>query len=328
MRFGELNRRGFITLVGGAAAWPAFARAQQGGPIKRVGFLTLLSLKDEEGVLAAFLDGLRSHGLIEGKNLKLDYRYSEGDVKRLTPLAQELVALRPDVLVGGEPSPAKVVKSIAPTLPIVCPQLTDAQLSDLVASYARPGGTVTGLAETVEALTGKLIELVQEFVPSAVRVGFLANPTGASMQYFAHSIEEAARDRRILLLTEKAATPDDLSPALGRLARQQPQAIIVPLNGLFRNEVDQIVQLATAARLPTIFAQPYGPKAGGLASYGVDLKDNYRRAADYVDEILKGAKPADMPIEFPTKIELIINLKRRECLGLRCQLFCNNARTR
>jgi len=316
MQFGELKRRKFITLVGGAAAWPVVSSAQQSGPIKRVGFLTLLSLKDEEGVLAAFVDGLHRHGLIEEKNLKLDYRYSEGDVKRLTPLAQELIALRPDVLVGGEPSPAKVLKSIAPTLPIVCPQLTDAQLSDLVASYARPGGTVTGLAESVEGLTGKLIELVQEFAPSTVRVGFLANPTGASMQFFAHSIEEAARGRGILLLTEKAATPEDLSPALDRLVRQQPQAIIVPLNGLFRNEVSQIVQLAAAARLPTIFAQPYGPKAGGLASYGIDLKDNYRRAADYVDRILTGAKPADMPVEFPTKIDLVINLKTARTLGL------------
>jgi putative tryptophan/tyrosine transport system substrate-binding protein len=316
-----MNRRDFIMLLGGAAAWPLAVRAQQGGPIKRVGFLTLANLKDQEGVLAAFLDGLRSHGLIEGKTLQLDYRSSEGDVKRLTPLAQELIALRPDVLVGGEPSPAKVLKSIAPTLPIVCPQLTDAQLSDLVASYARPGGTVTGLAETVEGMTGKLIELVQEFVPSAARVGFLANPTGASMQFFAHSIEEAARGRSISLLTEEAATPDDLSPALGRLARQQAQAIIVPLNGLFRNEVGQIVQLATAARLPTIFAQPYGPKAGGLASYGIDLKNNFRRAADYVDKILKGAKPADMPIEFPTKIELVINLKTARTLGLEVPSF-------
>ena len=312
-----MKRRELITLLGGAAvSWPAVARAQQGGPIKRVGFLTLLSLKDEEGVLAAFLDGLRSHGLIEGKNLKLDYRYSEGDVKRLTRLARELIALRPDVLVGGEPSPAKVLKSVAPTLPIVCPQLTDAQLSDLVASYARPGGTVTGLAQTVEGLTGKLIELVQEFVPGAVRVGFLANPTGASMQFFTRSTEEAARSRGILLLTEESATPDEISPALGRLARQQPQAIIVPLNGLFRNEVGQIVQLATASRLPTIFGEPYGPRAGGLASYGIDSKDNYRRAADYVDKILKGAKPADMPIEFPTKIELVINLKTAKTLGI------------
>jgi putative tryptophan/tyrosine transport system substrate-binding protein len=164
-----------------------------------------------------------------------------------------------------------------------------------------------------------LIELVQEFVPGAV--GFLSNPTGASMQFFAHSTEEAARSRGVLLLTEQAATPDDLPPALGSLARQQTQAIIVPLNGLFRNEVGQIVQLATAARLPTIFAQPYGPKAGGLASYGIDPKGNYRRAADYVDKILKGAKPADMPIEFPTKIELVINLKTARTLGLEVPSF-------
>ena len=206
----------------------------------------------------------------------------------------------------------KVLKSIAPTLPIVCPQLTDAQLSDLVASYARPGGTVSGLAESVEGLTGKLIELVQEFAPSTVRVGFLANPTGASMQFFAHSIEEAAQ-----------VAASYFSPRRRQRPRTSLQHWIVwcgnsrrPLNGLFRNEVSQIVQLAAAARLPTIFAQPYGPKAGGLASYGIDLKDNYRRAADYVDKILKGAKPADMPIEFPTKIELIINLKTARTLGL------------
>ena len=136
------------------------------------------------------------------------------------------------------------------------------------------------------------------------------------MRFFAHSVEEAARGRGILLVTEEAATPNELPPALGRLARQQPQAIVVPVNGLFRNEVAQIVQLATAARLPTIFDQPYGVRAGGLASYGIDLKDNYRRAADYVEKILKGARPADMPVEFPTKIELVINLKTARTLGI------------
>ena len=202
-----MRRRDLLTLLGGAAvSWPVGASAQQGGPAKRVGFLSLLSSKDQEGVVAAFLEGLHSHGLIEGRTLNIDYRYSDGDVKRLTPLAQELIALRPDVLVGGEPSPAKVLKNIAPALPIVCPELTDAQLSDLVASYARPGGNVTGLAPTVEGLTGKLIELVQEFVPGAVRVGFLSNPTGASMQFFAYSVEEAARGRGITLITEQAAT--------------------------------------------------------------------------------------------------------------------------
>jgi putative tryptophan/tyrosine transport system substrate-binding protein len=322
MQFDRLGRREFITFLGGAAvSWPVGARAQQGGPAKRVGYLSLSSSKDQENVVSTFLDGLHSHGLIEGRTLNIDYRYSDGDVKRLTPLAQELIALRPDVLVGAEPSPAKVLRNIAPALPIVCPLLTDAQLSDLVASYARPGGNVTGLATTVEGLTGKLIELVQEFIPGAARVGFLANSTGASMQYFAHTVEEAARGRGIMLLTEQAATQDDLPRALGRLAQQQTQAIIVPLNGLFRNEVAQIVQLATAARLPTIFAEPHGPRAGGLASYGIDQKDNYRRAADYVDKILKGAKPADMPIEFPTKIELVINLKAARTLGMDVPLF-------
>jgi putative ABC transport system substrate-binding protein len=315
-----MRRREFITLLGGVAvSWPVGARAQQ--PVRRVGVLTLASSKDEDGVLAAFVDGLHSLGLIEGKNLTIDYRYSDGDVKRLMPLAQELIARRPYVLVGAERSPAKVLKSVAPTLPIVCPELTDAQLSDLVASYARPGSNVTGLATDVEGLTGRLIELVQEFVPGAVRVGFLSNPTGASMQSFAHTIEEAARGRGVSLLTEQVATQDALPPAFARLAHQEAQAIIVPSNGLFRNEAAQIVQLATAARIPTIFARRHGVVAGGLASYGIDQKDNYRRAAEYVDKILKGAKPADMPIEFPTKIELVINLKTAKTLGIDVPLF-------
>jgi putative ABC transport system substrate-binding protein len=317
-----MRRREFITIVAGAAvSWPQVVRAQQTDRVWRIGVLTLASSQDEQHVLAAFVDGLRSHGYLEGKNLDIFYRYSDGDVYRLTPLARELVALKPDVVLGAEPSPARVLKSIAPTLPIVCPVLTDAQVPELAASYGRPGGTVTGIAGTVEGLTGKLVELAQEFVPGAVRVGFLSNPTGASMQFFAHSVVEAARQRGVVLLTGEAATPDAITSSIESMVRQQAQAIIVPTNGLFRNEVGHIVRLAVSVRLPTIFADRHGVEAGGLASYGTDLKESYRRAADYVDKILKGAKPGEMPIEFPTKIEMVINMKPAKALGLDVPLF-------
>jgi ABC-type uncharacterized transport system substrate-binding protein len=240
----DVRRRQFMALLGGAAAaWPLAAYAQQ--RMWRIGVLTLASSKDDGRVLAAFVDGLHSHGYVEGKNLDIYYRYSDGDVKRLAALARELIVLKPDVLLGAEPSPVRA------------------------------------------------------------RVAFLSNPTGASMQFFAHSIEETARQRGVVLLTEEAATPDALAPAFDRMVRQQAQAIIVPTNGLFRNEVGQIVELAAAARLPTIFAKRDRVEGGGLASYGVDQRENYRRAADYVDKMLKGAKPGEMPIEFPTKVEMV-----------------------
>jgi hypothetical protein len=195
------------------------------------------------------------------------------------------------------------------------------KIPELAASYARPGGSVTGIASAVEGLTGKLIELAQEFVPRALRIGFLFNPTGASMQFYAQNVEDNARQRGIAFLSEQATRREDLGPAFDRLVERKAEAVIVPQNGLFRNEAANIAQLAVTAHLPTIFAERHGVEVGGLASYGIDQRETFRRAADYIDRILKGAKPADMPIEFPTKIELVINLKTAKSLGLDVPLF-------
>src|ERR1700730_4827478 len=180
------NRRDVLSLLGGAAL-SRTAGIAQADARARIGVLTLSSPKDEDRIIAAFVEGLHKHGYIEAKNVDLDYRYAEGDVSRLVPLAQELVALKPNVVLGGEGSPTRAFKRVAPTLPIVCPVLTDALLPELAASYARPGGSVTGIAQTVEGVAGKLLELAEEFVPGALRVGFLSNPSGASMQFFANS---------------------------------------------------------------------------------------------------------------------------------------------
>jgi ABC-type uncharacterized transport system substrate-binding protein len=259
---------------------------------------------------------LRRLGCAEGQNLDIDYRCAAGEVEQLKSLAQDLIALKPDMLVGSEPSAARALKSVAPTLPIVCLALTDALIADLIASYARPAGTVTGMAQSVEGVTGKLVEVALEIIPGAVRIGFLSNPAGASMRLFAQIVDTAAGARGIAVLTEHVSTAGQLAPAFDRFRRQGTQAVIVPANGLFRVQRAQLAQLALAARLPTISAERQYVEAGLLASYGVNEGENYRRAAGYVDRILKGAKPGDLPVEFPTRVELTINLRTAKALGV------------
>jgi putative tryptophan/tyrosine transport system substrate-binding protein len=303
------TRREFITLLGGAAAaWPLVAAADAR---PRLAFLTL---GPQQNVHLAFIDGLRRLGYAQGRNLDIDHRY--GDVEKLKPLAQELIALKPDILVADSPSGAIAFKSVAPTLPIVSLALTDAGIPDLFASYARPGGNVTGMAQSVEGVTGKLVEVALEIIPGARRIGFLSNPRGASMPLFAESVDVAARARGIAVLTEEVVTGGELASAFGRFGKQGVQAVIVPVNGLFFSQGMQIAQLALAVRLPTVGAERRYIEAGLLASYGIDQRESYRRGASYVDRILKGAKPGDLPIEFPTRIELTINLKTAKALGL------------
>jgi putative ABC transport system substrate-binding protein len=306
-----MRRRDFITLLGVvAAAWPLAGEADAR---PRIAFLML---RPQESVHLAFVDGLRRLGYAQGHNLDIDYRY--GDVEKLKPLAQELIALKPDLLVADSPSAATAFKSVAPTLPIVCLALTDAGIPHLFASYARPGGNVTGMAQSVEGVTGKLVEVALEVIPDARRIGFLSNPEGASMRLFVQSVDVAARARGVAVLNEEAAADGQIASAsaFARLGKQGVQAVIVPVNGLFFSQAVQIAQLALAARLPTIAADRRYVEAGSFASYGVDQRESYRRGASYVDRILKGAKPGDLPIEFPTRIELTINLKTAKALGL------------
>ena len=302
-------RRRMATLAGMMLALTLAAGAADARP--RIAFL---ALGPQQSVHLAFVDGLRRLGYAQDRNLDIDRRY--GDVEKLKPLAQELIALRPDILVADSHSPAIAFKSVAPTLPIVCLALTDAGIPDLFASYARPGGNVTGMAQSVEGVTGKLVDVALEVIPGARRIGFLSNPEGASMRLFVQSVDAAARARGMAMLTEEATTGRELASAFGRFGKQGVQAVIVPVNGLFFSQSTQIAQLALAARLPTVAADRPYVEAGLLASYGIDQRESYRRGASYVDRILKGAKAGDLPIEFPTRIELTINLKTAKALGL------------
>jgi putative tryptophan/tyrosine transport system substrate-binding protein len=311
-----MRRREFIALIGAtAAAWPLAARAQQLGRLHKVAVLTLRAAEELTPFLAAFRGQLQDLGYVEGQSVRIDYRYAEGDVKRLKRLALELISFTPDVAFATEPSSVRAIKSIDPSLPVVCGSLTDALIPELAASYARPGGSVTGIALTVEGLMGKVVELTLEIVPKVDRIGFLSNPDGASMEQFAGSINAAARALGVSVLIEQAKTPDDFAPALDRLSKQI-QALIVPPNALYLINRTRIAQLALTAHLPIIVAERVYVEVGGLASYGIDIKENYRAAGVYVGKILKGSKPGDLPIEFATKLELVVNLRTAKVLGL------------
>ena len=309
----DMRRREFISLLGGAAVWPTMAHPAGRGP--RIGVLTLLSSHDEGGRVADFVAGLRGLGYNEGHNLDIDYRYADGDTERLDPLARELVALKPDLIYAGEPSAARAVNRAAPTLPIVCASLGD-HLTDLFASYAKPGGSVTGLAMIVEGLNAKQVEVALELVPGTMRIGLLVNPQGANRDFIIRQVEAATRTRGLTVFIEEALTPEKLAGAFEQFSKARVQAVIIAPNGMFINQRRSIVELALRAGLPTIYQDRADVDAGGLASYGLDYSESYRRAAMFVDKILKGAKPGDLPIEFPTKLVLVVNIKTARALGL------------
>jgi putative tryptophan/tyrosine transport system substrate-binding protein len=311
----KIARRRFVTAVGGMAiSWPMAARAAAGHP--RIGVLDINSEEYDAHNLAAFRDGLQRLGYVEGRTVDIDYRYADGDTDRLPSLAQELVQLKPDVVLADAVSPARAMKRIAAALPIVCPAFSDSFVPSLAASLAHPAGSVTGIASDVEGLFGKLTELTLDAIPGTTKIGFLANPAGASMARFELQVQSAAQARRVEVQIEQVGKFDEFEGAFRRLSEGSVQAVIVPGNGLFHTGQKRIIELSLPLRLPLIFADRYGVVAGGLASYGVDSSENYSRCAVYIDKILKGAAPGDLPIEFSTRIELVINLKTARMFGL------------
>jgi putative ABC transport system substrate-binding protein len=310
-----MRRREFMTLLGGTAvAWPLPGGAA--GHLPRIGVLDINSAETNVRNLAAFRDGLRGLGYIEGSTVDIDYRYSDGDTDRLPALALELVQLKPDVVLAVSVSPARAVKRIAPTMPIVCPSFGDAFVPSLAASFAHPGGSVTGIATEVEGLFGKLTELTLDAIPGTTKIGFLANPTGASMPHYEQAVQSAAQARTVEVQVEPVRKLDDFDEAFQRFSDGKVRAIIVPPNGLLSSGLKRIIALSLPLRLPLVFADRDGVDAGGFVSYGVNNFDTYGRAAVYIDKILKGAAPGDLPIEFPTKLGLVINLRSARALGL------------
>ena len=311
-----MRRRDFLGAICAAgASWPFAARAQR--VRARMGILSINSPENDARNMGAFREALQGLGHVEGRNIDLDYRASSGDTKSLTGMAQELIRLKPQVMLANSVTPTRIVNRIAPDLPIVCPAFSDSFVPSLATSFARPGGRVTGVATDVESLIGKLAELVFDVMPDATKIGYLSNPAGGSMGRFEQQVKTAAKARGVEVRIAQAEKSGEIPGALRQLSGDKVQAVIVPTNGLLNSARKLIVEEAMALRLPLVFGTREGADAGGLASYGVNAVENYRRAAIYVDKILKGAAPGDLPIEFPTKIELVLNLKTAKALEIK-----------
>jgi putative ABC transport system substrate-binding protein len=313
------NRRKLIVALGaGALAVPLASFAQkQPTKVYRIGFLFVGNPAAAAHFLEAFRQGLRELGYVEGKTFVLEVRYSEGRFERLPELARELVGLKVDVIVTPNDVAIAAVKRETQTIPIVMATSTDPVGTGFVASLARPGGNVTGLSSISPELSGKRLELLREVVPGLSRVAFLWNPDvrGALLDY--KETEGAARSLRLQLQSVEVPRAEDLDRAFSAITNQRAQALVLPAgNPVAFANAGQIASFAQRNRLPSIYAQMEYVDAGGLMSYGPSTPEMYRRAAIYVDKILKGAKPADLPVEQPTRFELVINLKTAKALGI------------
>jgi len=314
-----MRRREFITLLGSAAAvasrpLPAFAQVSSKRPLIVTSVGSSRAAADR--YFGGFSQGMRELGYAEGVDYDLKVRYADGEYKLIPAHMDELVRLKPDIIVSGTMAGALAAKKLTSTIPIVSDSLVDPIAVGLAASQARPGGNVTGIMLTVEDLPIKLLELALETVPGAKRVGVLVNPTNPIHPGFRRSLEVAAGALGVELVASEAGTLHDLHAALQRLARERVKIVLVLQDALFLNERKRIGLFAVAERLPTICGYREYVEDGVLMSYGTNLRENWRRAASFVDKILKGAKPGDLPIEFPTKLELLINLITAKALGL------------
>ena len=312
----KLKRREFITLLGAAAAWPLVARAQQPAmPV--IGFLSSRSPGESADLVAAFRRGLAEGGYVEGQNVSLEFRWGEGRYERLTAYAVELVRRAVTVIVtaGGDPA-AQAAKAATATIPIVFVSGSDPVKVGLVASLNRPGGNITGVHMLILGLGAKRLGLLHELMPAANPVGILVNPNFADAQTQLRDVEEAAQSLGLKLVVQKAGTEFEFETAFADLARQKAGAILVIADPFFTSQRVEIAALAARYAMPAVFELREYAAAGGLMSYGPDLADGYRQGGVYAGKILKGQKPAELPVEQPTKLGLVINLKTAKALGL------------
>jgi putative ABC transport system substrate-binding protein len=312
------TKRQFITLLGGAAARPQGVLAQATARRPLVAWLVWQSLPAEpiSTYIRQFLKGMREFGYAEGRDFDMVYRTAEGHSDRLPKLAAELVQLNPDVIVAPATIQAVAVKKATTTTPIVVPVLADAVGLGLVESEARPGGNLTGVAPYVKGLPAKQLELAKEIVSTATRIGLLDDVTDPKAHPQRREIEAAGQSLEAKIVAAEVRTRDDIRSAYEALAAERVEVVVVEQSNMLLDARKQIAETAAVKRLPSVYGYREHVEAGGLVSYGVNLSWCFYRAAYYVDKILKGAQPADLPVEFPTKLELVINLKTARALGL------------
>jgi putative ABC transport system substrate-binding protein len=315
-----VNRRVFIgILAGGLLAAPLAAGAQPAGTVYRVGFLGNTPPTNDPAslrVAGSFVQGLRESGWVEGQNTIIEWRYSDGRMERFPDLAAELVRLKVDVIVTVAAPAARAAKQATTTIPIVAIALSDPVGQGLIASLAEPGGNITGFATLFPELAAKRLALLKETLPRISRVAVLRNVANPGNVFLWKEVQVAGRTLGVTLHSGEVRGPDDFQGAFATMIKERPQGLLILDDPLFFQYRTSIVDFAAKHRLPTMHSFRESVEAGGLMTYSVSLTDLYRRAAHSVDKILKGAKPADLPVEQPTKFELVINLKTAKALGL------------
>jgi putative ABC transport system substrate-binding protein len=312
-----VKRREFITLLGGAAMWPLLARAQQADRVRRIGALMTQAADDPEGQarLLALAQGLQESGWAIGRNVRIDIRWGEGDAERYRRYAAELVALAPDVILVNGPAALAQLQQATRSLPIVFTNVTDPVGAGFVVSVARPGGNATGFMLAEYSTSGKWLELLKEIAPRVTRAAIIRDPTLTSAVAQFAAIQSAAASLGVELSPIDVRNTGEIERAVAAFARGPNGGLIVTSGGSSTRR-NPIITLAARHKLPAVYPFRYFVTSGGLISYGPDPIDQYRRAAGYVDRILKGEKPADLPVQAPTKYELAINLKTAKALGL------------
>jgi putative tryptophan/tyrosine transport system substrate-binding protein len=314
-----MNRREFITLLGGAAAaWPCGARAQQAEQMRRVGVLIAASDDDPDmrSRLAGFRQSLERLGWADGRNLRVDYVFAGGQPERFRPLARELIARKPDVLFVQTPPAVAAMQRETREIPIVFADVSDPVGPGFIASLARPGGNLTGVISFEASITGKWLAMLKEIAPGLVRVAFLGNPKTSSFDYYKQGAEATAPSLGIELVPNQVETAADIERAIDNLASRPFGGLALPPDSTTVLHRDLIIALAAKHRLPAVYAFRAFVPAGGLMSYTIDYVERYRQAAAYVDRILRGANPAELPVEAPTKFETVVNLKTAKAMGL------------
>jgi len=314
-----IPRRAFtLTLLTGLTS-PRMLHAQSAKGVARIGFLAPggPGIDSWGASVETFRQALRELGWVDGQNLVIDVRYAEGRYDRLPDLAAELVALKPDVIFAGAVNSAKAAKRATTTIPIVMETLGDAVSTGLVTNLARPGGNITGVSGFAPELSAKRLELLREILPSAARVALLANLSNPGSPVIIRATESAARQMRVQIRVVDVRRPTELDNAFDTMARQRSEALVVVADPMIFGERRRIIELAARHRLPAVYEVRLFADDGGLLSYGPGSVERFQRAAVYVDRILKGAKPGDLPIEQPSKFELVVNLKTAKALGIK-----------
>jgi putative tryptophan/tyrosine transport system substrate-binding protein len=315
-----MRRREFITLLGGALiSRPILANAQPAARMRTVG--VLMGLADDaeaRGRLVAFEQGLEREGWSLGQDLRIEYRYAEGDAARMQAFAKELVEIKPDCIVGHSTPVVTALMHATRTIPIVFVSVSDPIGSGFVTSMARPAGNITGFTILPATITGKYLSMLKEMIPQLAHVAILYNPDSAPAagRFFLTPFVGAAREFKIQPITAQVRNPAEIESAIAKLGSEPRSGLIVMPDNFTSVHRKLIISLAAQFRVPTIYPYRYFADEGGLLSYGVDISDLFRRAAEYVSRILRGAKPADLPVQAPAKFELVINLKTASALGL------------